>query len=52
MKVTFGTGNIAGFLAADTFALGPVVVKNQTFGVMTRADGDVFVTGKFDGELT
>jgi len=51
MSVQFGTGSIAGFLAQDTFTLGPVRVHDQTFGQIKRSTGSVFVTGKFDGIL-
>jgi len=30
---------------------GPVKVHDQTFGLITKEDGDVFVSGKFDGIL-
>jgi len=51
MSVQFGTGSIEGFLAQDTFTLGPVRVHKQTFGQITRSQGSVFITGKFDGIL-
>lgn len=51
MSVQFGTGSIEGFLAQDTFTLGPVRVHDQTFGQIKRSTGSVFVTGKFDGIL-
>jgi cathepsin D len=51
MDVQFGTGRISGFLAQDKFALGPVVVQDQTFGQITEEEGDVFMMGKFDGIL-
>lgn len=51
MNVQFGTGRIDGFLAQDTFSLGPVKVHRQTFGQITDEEGDVFLTGKFDGIL-
>lgn len=51
MDVQFGTGSISGSLAEDTFALGPVRVLHQTFGMITSEDGEVFNTGKFDGIL-
>lgn len=51
MSVQFGTGSIEGFLAQDTFTLGPVRVHGQTFGQIKRSTGSVFVTGKFDGIL-
>eukprot|EP00933_Yihiella_yeosuensis_P015919 TRINITY_DN13741_c0_g1_i1.p2 TRINITY_DN13741_c0_g1~~TRINITY_DN13741_c0_g1_i1.p2 ORF type:complete len:383 (-),score=37.73 TRINITY_DN13741_c0_g1_i1:21-1169(-) len=51
MTVQFGTGRIRGFLGSDNFHLGPVHVKKQTFGQITRAEGDVFMNIKFDGIL-
>ena len=51
MNVQFGTGKIDGYLGRDTFRLGPVVVREQTFGQITSEDGDVFSSGKFDGIL-
>jgi len=51
MSVQFGTGNIDGFLAQDTFTLGPLKVKHQAFGQITNEIGQVFVSGKFDGIL-
>jgi hypothetical protein len=51
MSVQFGTGAIEGFLAKDTFTLGPVRVHDQAFGQIKRSTGSVFVTGKFDGIL-
>jgi len=51
MNVQFGTGEIDGNLAQDTFQLGPVQVLHQTFGLITSEQGDVFMTGKFDGIL-
>lgn len=51
MSVQFGTGAIDGFLARDTFTLGPLKVHKQAFGQITNEVGQVFVTGKFDGIL-
>jgi len=51
MSVQFGTGGIQGFLAQDTFTLGPIRVHDQCFGQITNQDGSVFITGKFDGIL-
>lgn len=51
MNVQFGTGRIDGFLAKDTFHLGPIKVHNQAFGQITSEQGDVFLTGRFDGIL-
>ena len=51
MSVTFGTGSVEGMLGQDTFAFGPVRVKGQTFGRITREIGSVFSSGDFDGIL-
>jgi len=51
MDVQFGTGKIEGQLAHDIVHLGPVKVRNQVFGEITKETGDVFVHGKFDGIL-
>lgn len=51
MSVQFGTGNIEGFLARDTFTLGPLRIQKQAFGQITSQVGQVFVAGKFDGIL-
>lgn len=51
MSVQFGTGYIDGFLAQDTFVLGPLRIENQAFGQITNEVGQVFVSGKFDGIL-
>lgn len=51
MSVKFGTGSIDGYLGQDTFTLGPIVVRGQTFGSITQENGQVFMTGKFDGIL-
>jgi len=51
MNVQFGTGHISGFLAQDDFHFGPINVKGQTFGQITKEVGRVFETGKFDGIL-
>jgi len=51
MEVQFGTGQIEGQLSSDTFTLGPVKVRGQVFGEITRCVGEVFMQGKFDGIL-
>jgi hypothetical protein len=38
MSVQFGTGSIEGFLAKDTFTLGPVRVHDQAFGQVSATD--------------
>jgi len=51
MDVQFGTGRIKGFLAQETFGIGPVKTKHQTIGLISQELGQVFVDGKFDGIL-
>jgi len=51
MTVQFGSGRIKGYLGHDTFHLGPIHVKHQTFGQIMQADGEVFSALKFDGIL-
>ncbi len=51
MDVQFGTGGISGHLARDDVRLGPVHIKKQAFGLITKSRGHVFVSGKFDGIL-
>ena len=51
MSVQFGTGRIKGFLGQDTFHLGPIHVRHQTFGQITKEEGEVFMNIKFDGIL-
>jgi len=51
MTVQFGSGRIKGYLGHDTFHLGPIHVKRQTFGQIMQAEGQVFSALKFDGIL-
>lgn len=51
MTVQFGSGRIKGYLGHDTFHLGPIHVKQQTFGQIMHAEGAVFSALKFDGIL-
>lgn len=51
MTVQFGSGRIKGYLGHDTFHLGPIHVKEQTFGQIMMAEGAVFSALKFDGIL-
>jgi len=51
MTVQFGSGRIKGYLGHDTFHLGPIHVKKQTFGQILKAEGAVFSALKFDGIL-
>ncbi|BDA44683.1 Cathepsin E-B [Coccomyxa sp. Obi] len=38
--VTYGTGQVAGTVAADTLTVGNITVKNQGFGLVLRASTD------------
>mmetsp|Transcript_38061 Transcript_38061/g.74847 ORF Transcript_38061/g.74847 Transcript_38061/m.74847 type:complete len:430 (+) Transcript_38061:29-1318(+) len=52
MDVMFGTGQISGSLATDSFELGgSLLVHNQTFGMINVETGEVFNAGSFDGIL-
>jgi len=51
VKVTFGTGRIAGQINQDTFTLGNIKIPRQKFGEILREDGSVFQAGKFSGIL-
>jgi len=52
MDVMFGTGQISGSLATDSFELGgSLLVANQTFGMINVETGEVFNSGSFDGIL-
>jgi len=51
VKVTFGTGRIAGQINQDTFTLGNMKIPKQKFGEILREEGSVFQAGKFSGIL-
>lgn len=51
MSVKFGSGRIYGVLGKDTVAIGPIRVKQQTFGLIEREEGSIFMSGNFDGIL-
>lgn len=38
--ITYGTGQVAGTVAADTLTVGNITVKNQGFGLVLRASTD------------
>eukprot|EP00455_Lapot_gusevi_P003430 TRINITY_DN113_c0_g1_i1.p1 TRINITY_DN113_c0_g1~~TRINITY_DN113_c0_g1_i1.p1 ORF type:complete len:258 (+),score=115.98 TRINITY_DN113_c0_g1_i1:79-852(+) len=50
MAVRFGSGRIYGTFGQDTFRIGPIHVEKQTFGLIEKEIGGVFM-GKFDGIL-
>ena len=49
VAIRFGTGRIAGNVARDDIAIGPIRVKAQHFGEITVEDGEVFATDCFAG---
>lgn len=51
MSVKFGSGKIYGTLGQDTVAIGPIRVNSQTFGLIEKEKGSIFMSGKFDGIL-
>lgn len=51
LSVKFGTGEIEGFIAEDSFHLGPLTVAGQSFGEITRETGAVFLSSAFSGIL-
>ncbi|KAH8041917.1 hypothetical protein HPB51_019552 [Rhipicephalus microplus] len=50
-EIEYGSGSVKGELSSDTFGLGNVKVKGQTFAEITEEDGESFAAGKFDGVL-
>jgi hypothetical protein len=51
MSVRFGSGKIYGSLGTDAVSIGPIAVKHQTFGLIEKEEGSIFMSGKFDGIL-
>jgi hypothetical protein len=51
MSVRFGSGRIYGVLGKDTVSIGPIRVNQQTFGLIEREEGSIFLSGNFDGIL-
>lgn len=49
IEVTFGTGQINGFISRDTFTLGSMKVRGQNFGEITSELGAVFYNTNFSG---
>jgi pepsin A len=49
LSVTFGTAELTGKKAIDTFHIGPCVVKNQTFNMIQEESGDTFVDLPLEG---
>ncbi|XP_065290974.1 cathepsin D-like [Dermacentor albipictus] len=50
-EIEYGSGSVKGELSSDTFSLGKVGVKGQTFAEITDEDSESFVVAKFDGIL-
>jgi len=48
-SLVYSSGKLKGFLSQDTFKLGTLVVKGQTFGEAMEQPGGVWVTSKYDG---
>jgi len=49
--ISYGSGDMTGFLSTDSVALGAAKVKNQTFAEATDEPGLAFIIGQFDGIL-
>jgi len=47
--ITYGSGNIKGFISDDVVGLGDLLVKGQDFAEVTKEDGLAFDFSKFDG---
>ncbi|XP_017048074.1 lysosomal aspartic protease [Drosophila ficusphila] len=50
-SITYGTGSVSGFLAADNVGFAGLTVQGQTFGAVTTEQGTNFVDAYFDGIL-
>ena len=51
LNITYGSGSIIGQINEDDVTVGPVVVKGNDFGMVTKEEGISFVVGPFDGIL-
>ncbi|KAK9496681.1 hypothetical protein O3M35_013046 [Rhynocoris fuscipes] len=51
MGITYEKGEISGFVSRDTFRIGEIEVKNQTFGEATCLSRVPFWRAKYDGVL-
>ncbi|XP_073989734.1 lysosomal aspartic protease-like isoform X2 [Rhodnius prolixus] len=47
--LTYGSGNVKGFLSTDTLTVSSLQVVDQKFGEMTSISREPFVQAKFDG---
>lgn len=51
IDIMFGTGELKGPLQVDTYRVGPMVVKEQTFAMIREMTGEVFSSFQFEGIL-
>jgi len=51
LQIQFGTGEVTGPQAVDDFHVGPLTVKQQTFGMIQTEDGAVFDDVPLEGIL-
>lgn len=51
IDILFGTGELRGPLHIDTYRVGPMEVKRQTFAMIRQMNGDVFSSFPFEGIL-
>ncbi|KAL0489225.1 cathepsin D [Acrasis kona] len=47
--IQYGSGGVKGYQSKDTVSMGPVKVKDYTFGEVVQEDGISFIFGKLDG---
>ncbi|RMZ85494.1 hypothetical protein DV737_g858, partial [Chaetothyriales sp. CBS 132003] len=50
-SITYGSGQVSGFISQDTLVIGDLSIENQLFGEVTSEPGLTFAFGKFDGIL-
>jgi len=49
IAIEYGTGSMSGFLSTDMVSIGPMKIRDQTFGEATSQPGNVFVQEPADG---